>query len=39
MCRMPWEVGKISSATQNETLHLLDIQLPEYEALAESNQP
>ena len=29
--------GKISSATQSETLHLLDVQLPKYEALAEFN--
>ena len=39
MGRMPWEEVKISSAPQNDTLHLLDVQLPKYEVIAESNPP
>ena len=35
--RMPGEGCKISSAPQNETLHMHGVQLPKYEAIAESN--
>lgn len=35
--RMPGEGCKISSAPQNETLYMLDVQGQKYGALAESN--